>query len=64
MRPPIQRLESCVAILRRTAEQISVFAQDWDKETNDGCADETLPYVARVINGMAIDLDEWINTDD
>ena len=59
---PIQRLESYIAILRRTAEQISAFAQDWRDEYDDLPEDstETLRGAYSAISDIATDLDEWM----
>lgn len=58
MKPPIQRLESFVVDLRRSAEAISAFARNW-KEAVPEDSTETLTDAFSAISDIADDLDEW-----
>ena len=59
MKPPIQRLESHITDLRRAAEKISVFAQDWRDEAPDDSSVETLFGAYSAISDIANELDVW-----
>ena len=59
-KPPIQRLESYIAILRRTAEQIAEFERDWCKL---GDVDETLHGAYSAISDIAGELDQWADSE-